>query len=370
MAEWNLITDEAAKEVWNENLIRFDDCSPFQTYEWGQYHKALGWQPYYFAATDARGEIVAMLLGLLRRYPLGIGLMWCTGGPVGDIETWGESLHKAVLSQTKLKRLYLRFRCDRERNLNDVLFLNSQNWSRSLFAMTSCVSMELDLSKGEDKLLSKLSRNWRRNLKTANSGNLTVKLCPNPDIKELCAVYEEMEQRKNLPPQFSFEKLEKLFSSSKPNLIFYRCEDAEGNLVSFRGCLITGNRACDYLAATTERGRELRASYAVFWKLLEHCQKQGLHSYDLGGIDFWQNPGVYKFKKDTGAREIEYLGEWDWASQPWLRLFGNWAIWQKQRIRKVESFSVSNYLPHKWFSNKLSPSIQSDIKSAQLSEVK
>ena len=92
--------------------------------------------------------------------------------------------------------------------------------------------------------------------------------------------------------------------------------------------------------------------------------------YDLGGIDLWQNPGVYTFKKETGARQIEYLGEWDWASQPWLRLFGNWAIWQKQKIRKVESFSVSNYLPHKWFSGKLSPSIQSDIKSAQLSEVK
>lgn len=370
MAEWKLIDEETARNMWNEHLIRFEDCSPFQTFEWGQYHKALGWQPCHFAAVDEHGEITALMLGLLRRYPLGIGLMWSAGGPIGNIKTWGENLHKAVLRETKLRHLYLRFRCDRERDVNNVLFLNNQNWTRSLFAMTSCVSMELDLSIGEDKLLSGLARNWRRNLKASNANNLRIRLCSNPDIKEISEAYAEMEARKNLPPQFSYEKLEKLFGSAESNLVFYRCEDAEGNLLSFRGCLLAGNRACDYLAVTTGQGRELRASYAVLWALLMHCQRQGVRSYDLGGIDLWNNPGVYKFKKETGARQIEYLGEWDWASQPWLRLFGNWAIWQKQKIRKVESFSLSNYNPRKWFSNKLNQPIQSDIKSARFSEVK
>lgn len=370
MVKWRSIAEETAREMWNEKLIRFEDCSPFQTYEWGQYHKALGWEPCYFAAFDEQGEIVAMLLGLLRRYPLAIGMMWCAGGPVGNIETWGEELHNAVLGETKLKRLYLRFRCDRERDINGVLFLKSQHWTPSLFSMTSCVSMELNLSISEDKLFSGLSRNWRRNLKAAKANDLRIKLCPYPDIKEICAVYAEMEERKSLPLQFSYEKLEELFSNAKSNLIFYRCEDASGKLLCFRGCLVTGNRACDYLAATTEQGRELRASYAVLWTLLEHCQREGVLYYDLGGIDLWSNPGVYKFKKETGARQIEYLGEWDWANQTWLRLLGNWAIWHKQKIRKVESFSILNYLPHKWFSNKLDSSPQSEIKSAQLSEVK
>jgi hypothetical protein len=263
--------------------------------------------------------------------------MWCAGGPIGNIKNWDESLRKAVLKAVKLKRLYLRFRCDRKRDAQTALFVSYQNWTRSIYTMTSNVSMELDLSAGENILYSSLSRNWRKNLRDSFKNNLIIKQWIDPNIDEIQKVYSELETRKNLPQQFSFEKLENLFKFSGSNLIFYRCEDQAGELLCFRGCLIIGNRACDYLAATTERGLELRASYATYWQLLKHCQSRGVRYFDLGGIDPWANPGVYKFKRETGAREIEYLGEWDWASRNWLLLLGNIAIWKKQKIRKVES---------------------------------
>jgi hypothetical protein len=366
MAEWKLLAEETAKEIWDKQLVKFYDCSPYQTYSWGQYHKALGWEPYYFVAETAQGAISAMFLGFLRRYPLGIGLMWCTGGPIGDLKTWNESLPITVLKATKLKRLYLRFRCDRERDAQTALFLNYQNWTRSIYTMTSNVSMELDLSASETSLFSNLSNKWRRNLNISLKNNLIIKLCQNPNIEEICSVYAEMEARKNLPQQFSFEKLENLFNFSGSNLIFYRCEDASGKLLCFRGCLIAGNRACDYLAATTESGRDLRASYATYWQLLMYCQSQGIRYFDLGGIDPWANPGVYKFKRETGAREIEYLGEWDWASHNWLRLLGNLAIWKKQKIRKVESQFVLNNTGDKHSTNVIEPLVNTDSKNAQL----
>ena len=368
MAEWKLLPEETAEQNWDNHLIKFDDCSPYQTYNWGQYQKALGWQPYYFVAEDEKGKVCAMLLGLLRRYPLGTGLMWCTGGPLGDYKNWGEKLPETILKIVNLKRLYLRFRCDRERKPETILFLDYQNWSRSVFTITSNVSMEIDLSVDENLLLSKLSRNWRRNLKAAAADNFTIKLCPNPNIEELSRVYAEMQARKNLPEQFSGEKLENLFKYSGSNLIFYRCENSSGNLLCFRGCLRIGNRACDYLAATTKLGIEQRASYPTLWQLLKHCREQGVDYYDLGGIDPWENPGVYKFKKETGARQIEYLGEWDWANKSWLRLFGNWAIWKKQKIRKVESRFVSK---HSAFNRpaKISESLlEPELKNAQMSE--
>ena len=65
-----------------------------------------------------------MMLGLLRRYPFGVGLLWCAGGPVGDLSELGADFYRALTKATKLKRLYCRFRCDRERNIRDVLALN------------------------------------------------------------------------------------------------------------------------------------------------------------------------------------------------------------------------------------------------------
>jgi hypothetical protein len=366
MTKWKLLNDEEARQNWDNHLMKFADCSPYQTYGWGQYHQAIGWRPCYFVAENEPGRVEAMFLGLLRRYPLKTGLMWCAGGPVGKLETWNESLPQTVLQAVNLKRLYLRFRCDRERDARTVLFLNHHNWSRSIYTMTSGVSMELDLSADEAELGRRLSGKWRRNLKLAQQNDLVIERCEKPDIREIFDVYAEMEARKNLARQFSLERLENLFARAGSNLIFYRCEEAAtGRLLSFRGCLAIGNRAGDYLAATTERGRELRASYATFWELIRRCRHEGVRFYDLGGIDPWANPGVYTFKKETGARQIEYIGEWDWASAQWLRLLGNWAIRQKQKIRRVETRLGSNKVNlHRQPDENLKSWPDSDLKTA------
>lgn len=340
MANWKLLTNETATRIWDKNLARFADCSPFQSYAFGQYQRNLGWEPCHWVATDKSGKTAAMCLGLVRRYTLGLGILWCVGGPVGNIRAWDESLRKAILATTGLKHLYARFRCDREQTVSDSLLLSHCGWSRSIFPMTSSFSVELCISMDEDALFRGLSSSWRRNLRLSAQNNLTIRLCVDPDIEEISRVYSDMETRKNLPQQFSPEKLRNLFKNSGSNLIFFRCEDESGNLICFRGCLIVGNRACDYLAATTEKGRDLRASYAVLWQMLMHCRRTGIEIYDLGGIDPWANPGVYTFKKETGAREVEFLGEWDWATSPVLRLLGNWAIARRQRRKPHKAQSA------------------------------
>lgn len=333
MAKWELLADDLAREIWDQNLIGFPYFSPFQTYAWGEYNRALNWEPLYLAARDESGEIIAMMLGLLRRYPLSVGLLWCAGGPVGSVQTLDDSLHQTLMKRTNLKRLYCRFRSDRERSASEALALNNQSWMRSWFMQYSNWTMELDLGQGAAEMLSNCSRNWRRNLLRAQKNDLKIRLWTDPDIDEIIAVYDEMQARKNLPRLVSRRQLEALFERAGSNLICFRAEDREGKLVALRGCLIAGNRALDYLAASTERGRELRASYGVFWRLLEECRGRGARFYDLSGIDPHRNPGVYAFKKETGARPVELLGEWDWASSGWMRWLGNWAIWQRDRLK-------------------------------------
>lgn len=333
MFTWKLLTDKAASRIWDKNLERFANCSPFQSYAFGEFQRSLGWQPCHWTATNGEGKTTAMCLGLLRTYPLRFGIVWCAGGPVGDVQSWDESLREIIVQTSGLKRLYLRFRCDQARSVRDALFLDHRGWSRSISTMTSSFTMELDLTLSEDQLFNQMHRRWRRNLRLARQNNLKIELCLNPDIDELSKMFSEMEARKHLPRQFSHEKLENLFKHAASNLVFYRCEDEFGNLICFRGALISGSRACDYLAATTERGRELRASYAVLWQMIRKCREMMVTTYDLGGIDPWANPGVYAFKKDTGAREVESLGEWDWATSPALRILGNWAIARRQ-LRK------------------------------------
>lgn len=332
---WQILTDERALDNWDADLIKFSEYSTFQTRAFGEYNRALGWQPIFLKNADETGAARAMMLGFLRRYPLGIGLMWCPGGPIGDVSLWNSELQQTIVKTAKLKRLYCRFRCDRERNTSDALALNHAGWTRSWFIMHSSFTMELDLSADDAKLLESCTKSWRQNLRRGEKNNLRISLWTNPNAEEAASVFEEMQERKNLPEQFSADQLKHLFESASEHLVLLRCEDENGDLVALRGCLIIRDRACDYLAATTARGRELRCSNKVFFELLKECRKRGVRFYDLGGIDPHENPGVYEFKRGTGARAVECLGEWNWATSEWMLWFGNWAMQKRHLLSKL-----------------------------------
>ena len=354
--QWKLLTEEEARRIWNKNAARFEDCSPFQTFEWGQYHKPLGWTPVHYAAFGDDGEVRAMCLALLRRLPLRTGFVWCVGGPIGDIALWN-GVPEAVRTTQNLRRVYFRFRCDRRRSVGDEGLLQQNGWTPVSSTMGSNLSMDLDLTAEPESLLARFSSGWRRSLRQGQKHDLLIKQTTNPDIEKVRAVFAEMEGNKKLPELFSREKLESLFRHCGSTFIFMQCEDRNGNLLALRGTLIIGNRACDYLAATSLEGRRLRASYPLLWEMICRCRANGITYLDLGGIDPVHNPGVYEFKRQTGAREVELLGQWDWASSPLVRWLGNQVIRQKGVIGRLKPYARGRLgvvwppAAMKWFSD-------------------
>jgi lipid II:glycine glycyltransferase (peptidoglycan interpeptide bridge formation enzyme) len=336
LANWELIKNEDAAQIWDQTLIGFADYSPYQSYDWGEYRRALGWEPYRLVARDDENKIVAMMQGTLQRHPFSVGLMWCEGGPIGDLAACDGTLQKAAQEATGLKRVYCRFRCDRGRNIEDVLRLSGQGWRSPWSPITSNYSMTLDPSQDEDRLLAACDRNFRRNLRRATETKLRVTKWFKPNVDEVLAIYASMQGVKGIEEQLSREEIEQMLNQLKDRLVIYRCEDQEGNVVSLLGVFIVGDKATSLLWATSEKGRELLASYPIFWSLLQHCRNAGVRTFDLAGVDPIRNHGVYRFKRATGAQPIEYLGEWDWGSSTTLRLVGNWAVEQRDTIKKLE----------------------------------
>ncbi len=330
MSTWSIISTESARKIWDTNLARFPEYSPFQAFSWGQYYTRLGWTAVYLVARDESDQIVGMMTGLVRKYPFKIGLLWVPGGPVGALSNIGKTWAAEISSLIGIRHLYFRIRFDRERNIDDVLLMNNAGWNRSWFIMQSSFTMAMNPSRTDKELLSRCSRSWRRNLRSSLKKNINIEYWPDPDIDELESIFIEMQQNKNLPALYSHNDLGRLFNYAGDNLLCMRALDSGGELLAVRICSIAGNRVCEYLAATNAKGRDSGASYSLFWAIIEECRKRGIEYFDLGGIDPHENPGVYAFKSKTGARPVELLGEWDWAPSQWLQWLGNWAIQRRQ----------------------------------------
>ncbi|MDH3530930.1 MAG: peptidoglycan bridge formation glycyltransferase FemA/FemB family protein, partial [Acidobacteriota bacterium] len=266
--------------------------------------------------------------------PLGIGFAWCPGGPAAPslTEEIG-TLPDAVKRAGNFRALFFRGRFDKKYDTMDSIRLTREGWHRSIYSMGSNFSIEMDLNEPSEKLLGRLSKNWKRNLKLAKRYDVRIQREFNPDASELRAMYAEMENLKGLGVLCTEEKLAELFRGNHSNILYLACRDAANKLLGFRCSLIQGRCGVDYLSATTIEGRDARVSFPVLWELLDQCRKIGVTSYDLGGIDPIDNGGVYRFKKGLGGSPVEFLGEWDWASSGWLRLAGNLFLARKQALK-------------------------------------
>lgn len=324
---WQVFAGDDA-ENWDKKLMSFPDFSLYQTFSWGEYRGKFGWQPHRWIAYDEQGFIITMVQGLVRLYPFRTGLVWAPGGPVGNLSAIGSGFLNSLKQATGLKRIFCRFFPTRANKKEDSYILTNAGITKARHSINSGLSMLYNITQDKEK--PKATKNWRHNLRRSEKHNLTVNLWIKPDIDLMLSVYKKMEQIKNIGQQYSREQLSCLFDTMSEKITLYRSDNADGELLGFRGCAIIGDKGWDLFAAVTAEGRKVYASYALFEALVQHCRRVGVIHYDMGGVDPIGNPGVYDFKKGTGAVLHEYLGEWDLANSHSLKLIANWAISRKR----------------------------------------
>lgn len=337
MLVWTVLSEEDAAESWNSLTLDLEDASPFHTFEFGQYYKHLGWHPLYCVCFDNNRHVVAMAICITKTLLGRITLGWCFGGPVGLMSTWSD-LPDVIARSRGTRHTYLRFRCDRAKDEADVHALKAAGWKLPAAPMGRNLTLVLDLAAREQDLLAGFSKNWRRNLRRAQEKGLTVSCNEQAISLQLFDAYREMAEFKNLDTLLEFEKLKRLVELSGQTITVFAARDADGRLLAFRCVLILGNKAVDYLAATPIRGRQLHAAYLLMWAEIRALKGRGVDHYDLGGIDPEANPGVYRFKRDTGAMPVTLLGEWERATTTGLCGMVNLALRARESFHKVRRY--------------------------------
>ena len=173
--------------------------------------------------------------------------------------------------------------------------------------------MCLDLSISTEELVKGLTKNWRRNLK--RSKKLDYKIVEVRDIDNITKLYNNLREVKGLSKVFySKKQIESLMSSYGNQIVVIGAQTPDGVIQAIRGVIIRGDQAIDIFAATNLFSRKHYLSYAIFWELLLRCKSLGCNHFDFNGVDPENNMGVYNFKKGTGAKLVETLGEFEYSN--------------------------------------------------------
>jgi len=310
---WARLSAEQAEATWDAQLLRFAGHSLYQSFPWGQYKRARGWNPHYFQAI-ANGTVAGMLQALVRAYPLGAAVVWCPGGPVGALELCSRQSMRQLTSLLRARAVYCRSSFFRAKTAEEGRYLESNGWSRPVRTLGANVTAVWNLNQSEDQLLAGLNRNWRYSLRQAQKSDLRVEQLVDPPIDELAALCRAMNASKGVPAPVRNSEIAALFEALEHRIFVYGCRNPRGELVAFHSCGIHGQRAWELLAATSPEGRRTGASFAALWTLVQHCRRLNVTHYDLAGIDPANAPGVADFKRWTGAEEVEWLGEWQWST--------------------------------------------------------
>jgi len=294
---------------WDSQLLDFPNYCVYQTTKWGRHRSDFGWTVHRLV----KNETNSCRAQILTKKFLGTTIAWIPGGPIGSVNQLDRTFDKQILKLTSTRRLYVRLNVLEPESSDSRSDLLSLGWKKVKHPFTTGMSLTYLLNFSEAKRRDLLSPNWSRNLRRGESRNLPPYVWTDYNAAEITNIYKEMADFKDLAVGSDVptaETIDSIIRHLDGYLRVTRCDDEHGNPLAIRGALLFGSKACDLFAAVTPQGRKQYSSYAATWHLLLSCSVSGISSYDFSGIDSIKNKGVYDFKRGTGAREINYLGEW------------------------------------------------------------
>jgi lipid II:glycine glycyltransferase (peptidoglycan interpeptide bridge formation enzyme) len=112
----------------------------------------------------------------------------------------------------------------------------------------------------------------------------------------------------------------------------------QGEPVSVHVSANLGDNGIMLLAASSEKGYECSASYVAWWRAVLISNSRGMKKYDVGGVNFKNDPGISRFKAGIGGQECFYIGAFDACTNAAVE--NMWAMSEKvyRMLKKRSTF--------------------------------
>jgi lipid II:glycine glycyltransferase (peptidoglycan interpeptide bridge formation enzyme) len=175
----------------------------------------------------------------------------------------------------------------------------------------------LDLVESEEKLLKNMHQKTRYNIRLAGKKGIKIKK-DKKEFEDFWKLIQKTTKRDKFSPHPK-EYYKQMLETSDIELFVavYKDKIIAANIILFY------NKQTIYLhGASDYEYRNLMASYLLQWHQILEAKRRGCVEYDFWGIDENRWPGVTRFKKGFGGKEIKYPGAYDLVFQPlWYGIY-------------------------------------------------
>lgn len=172
-------------------------------------------------------------------------------------------------------------------------------------------SSYINLNLSLENLRANLHGKWRNMLNAAERNQLRVDIGDNSEKLEwILEKYREVKVQKNFTgvSESLIRALHK-FATPRYKLLILRASH-DNNYVAGVCLALHGKTATYLIGWNGDTGRQLKANQLLLWNAVSCLKEMNYTSFDLGGIDEENTPGIADFKLSMNGENYELAGEY------------------------------------------------------------
>lgn len=318
--EYWVSIDAIDESGWNRQLPLFDDATIYQTWAYGRTKVGEARLSHLFLwHSNELASISQVRITKIPMLPYGLayihwGPLWKKRNAVRELSHLRNML-RALRNEYVLRRhLVLRILpkiVDEgvEQDIRSIYDEEGYVWSSDP-DQTFLVNVSIPL----EEIRANFRRNLKRDLNAAEKQQLRFIEGTDRDLLNVALkLLKEMKERKKyFGTEFSdlIELQEDLPAEFKIRMM---CAELDGDIVAALGWQTLGKIGFPIIAATGDKGLAARASFMLWWKMIQFYHDKGFRLLDVGGVNASRNPGGYAFKSRLVGRKdpspVRYFGQ-------------------------------------------------------------
>lgn len=302
------------KKEWEAFLEDYPGANFLQSWHWGEFYEALGEQVFRLGFYQ-NDRLIGLMLCVTESAKRGKYLT-VPGGPLINWENPEliEQFVKEIKGIAKESNcVFVRVRPQLESNELSKRIFSSSGFVNAPMHLHAELTSQLDITRTEEELLSRMRKSTRYEIKKANS--LGIRIDSTKDSSEIKSFYDLhvlTSKRQGFVP-FTHKFLNgqfSVFSEAGKALLYSATLDRK--LLAQAIIIFYGNEAVYHYGASTDEGRKYPGAYLVQWEAIKEAKKRKMQRFNFWGVSPLDNPnhrfyGLSLFKRGFGGKDFEYL---------------------------------------------------------------